>query len=92
MAKILRFDNEGELSFYVASVQAKFDQLEALHSELASEWEDKRFLAVSNGETELAQSYTEALAEASELKREGTEHMKSLVWARDNLFSGKEGE
>ena len=91
MADYLSFDNKKDLSLYVASLQAQYDQVNALHSEMVSEWENKKLDAIANGETEFAQKLTELLAGAMEMKRKANEHMESLIWARDNLFLNQGG-
>lgn len=92
MSDYLSFDNKKDLSLYVASVQAEYDQVNALHSEMVSQWENKKLEAIANGDNELAQKLTDLLAGAVKMKQNANEHMENLVWARDNLFINEGGK
>ena len=91
MSDYLDFNNKKDLSLYVASVQAQYDQVNALHSEMVREWENKKLEAIANGEIEFAQKITDLLAGAVKMKEKANEHMDSLIWARDNLFLNEGG-
>lgn len=91
MESSFTFDNKKDFALYVSSVQAQYDQVDALHSETLQKWEAHRSELLADGDNEHAEKVSELIAGAIELKKEVTEKLNALYWALDNLFND-EGE
>jgi hypothetical protein len=80
-------DNKKDFSLYVASVQAEYDQVNALHAETLEELEAAKGKALAANDTESVEKISEFIEGALKMKENANSAMESLYWARDNFFN-----